>query len=96
MSNKTLKEILGTEEASNTSTVRSILSTESKLGSIYFCSFRCYDCNQSGKKFDSMGSQLMITPNGHRVRYETCTTCGGTGLLDYDEHKSLGLDRLIK
>lgn len=95
MAKKTLEDILGKEEIIEPS-VMLVLSTEGKARSLAACNFRCYECNGSGRKYSTTGMKSKATASGNNVRYDDCTCCAGTGVLDYSEYRALGLDKKIK
>lgn len=86
---KDLREILGDDEEA-----RSIRATLNSKMTIKGAEYRCYDCNGKGRVYNDYGRQLETNPyNNCVVRYDTCPTCDGAGLVGFNTHKEKGWDK---
>lgn len=86
---KKLYEILGDSEES-----RSIIATLNSRTTTHGATYRCYDCNGKGKVYNNHGNHLETNSyNTCAVRYDTCPTCDGAGLVDFSTYKEKGWDK---
>ena len=54
-----------------------IVKASDRIRSISTASYRCYDCNTHGKRYDH--KHTLIDDRG--LKYETCETCNGKGFV---------------